>query len=197
MKFKFFGLLAVSAFLAGCGCDTPQQVTDVVHQDTAGSAIQPGSVQAFMHEIGNRVYFDTDRAELSPQAQDRLRRQIAFLNQYKDRYPHIRIQSHCDERGTVEHNDGLGNRRAAAVKKFLIANGLEASRIASVCTYGKTKVLKEGSTEESWRENRVGIVIVVTPTTTPAAAEAQVAPTAMMAAPTAEPQELPAAATGL
>jgi len=82
------------------------------------------------------VYFSTDQTDLSPEAQQTLQAQARWLNQYQQ-YT-ITIEGHADERGTREYNLGLGDRRANAVKAYLVSLGVNASRI-------KTKIIGEGA----------------------------------------------------
>ena len=65
----------------------------------------------------------------------------------------IVIEGNCDERGTTEYNFALGERRANAARRYLIANGVEASRIRTI-SYGKEKPVATGSNEEAWAKNR-------------------------------------------
>lgn len=63
------------------------------------------------------------------------------------------IEGHCDERGTVEYNQALGERRADAARAYLVSAGIDGSRISTV-SYGKERPFAEGSTEEAWSQNR-------------------------------------------
>ncbi|MCM0021585.1 MAG: OmpA family protein, partial [Tagaea sp.] len=69
------------------------------------------------------------------------------------------IEGHADERGTREYNLALGERRAAAARNALIAQGIEARRLATV-SYGKERPQVLGSTEQSWAQNRRGVLLV-------------------------------------
>lgn len=74
----------------------------------------------------------------------------------------VRIDGHCDERGTEEYNRSLGERRALAVREDLIALGIESGRV-DTRSFGKDKPLVEGHTEAAWSKNRCGIFVVLTP----------------------------------
>jgi peptidoglycan-associated lipoprotein len=65
----------------------------------------------------------------------------------------VRIEGNCDERGTIEYNQALGQRRAAATKKYLTDLGISAKRI-SLISYGKEKPVCTNSTEDCWQQNR-------------------------------------------
>jgi peptidoglycan-associated lipoprotein len=109
-------------------------------------------------EIGDRVMFMFDKSELTPEAQAILQRQAEWL----DQYPNItvNIEGHADERGTREYNIALGERRADAVKKYLISLGVERSRITSI-SYGKERPMIAGATtEEEHQRNRRAVTVV-------------------------------------
>lgn len=111
----------------------------------------PGSVQDFVVNVGDRVYFDTDEYSVRADAQPVLAGQAQWLN----RYPavKVRIEGNADERGTREYNLALGARRANAVRDFLVAQGVAASRIETI-SFGKEKPIDAGTTEEAWAKNR-------------------------------------------
>ncbi len=71
----------------------------------------------------------------------------------------IIIEGHCDERGTREYNLALGERRANSVKEFLVSLGVEPGRVTTI-SYGKERPSAEGSTSESWAENRRAVTVV-------------------------------------
>jgi len=148
------GAVASISVLAAC---TGTNDVDLETDSTVGSAdagstssIQPGS-QAALEQIGNRVFFGFDRFDLTPKAQDVLRQQAAFLKEFPG--TSIRIEGHCDERGTREYNLALGARRANAARDFLIGLGVDGSRISTI-SYGKERPLDPRSTEEAWALNR-------------------------------------------
>jgi len=102
-------------------------------------------------QVGNTVYFGFDSSELAAEAQGILDRQAAFLNVNPTMV--VIIEGHADERGTREYNLALGDRRAVAVRDYLLAKGLNAARIRTV-SYGKERPAVAGSNEESWAKNR-------------------------------------------
>jgi peptidoglycan-associated lipoprotein len=103
------------------------------------------------------VYFELDKAEITPESRDKLRRAGEWLTQGPNRSIMFRIEGNCDPRGTEEYNIGLGERRAQAAKEFLASLGVEASRIQTV-SYGKERAsgTAEGSPEArpSWAHDR-------------------------------------------
>ena len=102
-------------------------------------------------QVGNTVYFGFDSSELAGEAQATLDRQAAFLNVNPTMV--VIIEGHADERGTREYNLALGDRRAVAVRAYLLAKGLNAARVRTV-SYGKERPAVSGSNEEAWAKNR-------------------------------------------
>ena len=102
-------------------------------------------------QVGNTVYFGFDSSELAGEAQATLDRQAAFLNVNPTMV--VIIEGHADERGTREYNLALGDRRAVAVRDYLLAKGLNAARVRTV-SYGKERPAVSGSNEEAWAKNR-------------------------------------------
>ena len=102
-------------------------------------------------QVGNTVYFGFDSSELAGEAQATLDRQAAFLNVNPTMV--VNIEGHADERGTREYNLALGDRRAVAVRDYLLAKGLNAARVRTV-SYGKERPAVSGSNEEAWAKNR-------------------------------------------
>ena len=102
-------------------------------------------------QVGNTVYFGFDSSELTGEARAILDRQAAFLNVNPTMV--VIIEGHADERGTREYNLALGDRRAVAVRDYLLAKGLNAARVRTV-SYGKERPAVSGSNEGSWEFNR-------------------------------------------
>jgi peptidoglycan-associated lipoprotein len=111
----------------------------------------PGSERDFVVNVGDRAYFDFDRATIRADAAQVLAAQAQWL----ERYPavRVRIEGNCDERGTREYNFALGARRADAVREFLIEHGVEGGRIATI-SYGKERPVDPGHDETAWARNR-------------------------------------------
>jgi len=98
-----------------------------------------------------RVNFDLDSSALTASTKSALDDNIRILRE--EGAITVEIQGHCDERGTTGYNMGLGDRRAAAVKKYLVAGGVPSSRI-SVVSYGEERPLASGEYESAWAQNR-------------------------------------------
>ena len=127
----------------------PQTYEGPPPQPPAGPT--PGSVQDFVINVGELVYFDFDRSEIRPDAQPVLAAQAQWLLRWPE--VRVRIEGNCDERGTREYNFALGARRADAVRSFLIARGVPAGRITTI-SYGKERPIDPGHDERAWARNR-------------------------------------------
>ena len=135
------GSSSSSATAAGAGSSSSSSSTTATQMSDAEKLAQ----------VGNTVYFGFDSSELAGEAQATLDRQAAFLNVNPTMV--VIIEGHADERGTREYNLALGDRRAVAVRDYLLAKGLNAARVRTV-SYGKERPAVSGSNEESWTKNR-------------------------------------------
>ena len=98
------------------------------------------------------VYFDFDKSDLRQDARDVLSKNAeALLKKIAD--AKVKIEGHCDERGSDEYNLALGERRAKSVAKYLTTLGIKADRISTI-SYGKEKPAVQGSDESAWSKNR-------------------------------------------
>jgi peptidoglycan-associated lipoprotein len=113
----------------------------------------PGSTQDFVVNVGDRVYFDTDAYSIRADAAPILSAQAAWLNRYPQ--VRVRIEGNADERGTREYNFALGSRRANSIRDFLVAHGVDTSRIETI-SYGKERPIDPGTGEDAWAHNRNG-----------------------------------------
>lgn len=117
----------------------------------------PGSEEDLVQSVGDRIFFDTDRSTLTPEARATLDRQAAWLQQYPRVM--VTIVGNCDERGTEEYNIALGERRANADRDYLAAHGVAANRMDTI-SYGKDRPTDPASTPEAWAKNRNAITMV-------------------------------------
>jgi peptidoglycan-associated lipoprotein len=129
---------------------------------SAAAPEQPTSAQAQSMEEMFRAnvfdaYFDFNMADIRPDARENLSKTAQFLRTH----PQIRvnIEGHCDERGSTEYNLGLGDRRAAAAKSFLVSLGVAADRMGTV-SYGKERPFCTEHSEECWQQNRRAHIIM-------------------------------------
>ncbi|HKJ74926.1 MAG TPA: peptidoglycan-associated lipoprotein Pal [Alphaproteobacteria bacterium] len=128
-----------------------------VVQEPVQKGPEPGSTQDFKVSAGNTVYFGFDKYDLTGDAQATLRRQAQWLKTYGN--VTVTVEGHCDERGTREYNLALGERRANAVKNYLVALGVSASRIQTI-SYGKERPAVLGSNEAAWAKNRRAVTVI-------------------------------------
>jgi peptidoglycan-associated lipoprotein len=106
--------------------------------------------------VGDRVHFELDRYDLTPEAESTLQKQAALLQQYPEVV--ITIEGHADERGTREYNLALGERRADTVRNYLAALGISPDRV-SVISYGKERPQCPEASEGCWSQNRRGVTV--------------------------------------
>ena len=107
--------------------------------------------------VGDRVFFNFDKSDLSSDAQATLDRQAAWLQKYPN--VQILVAGNCDDRGTEEYNLALGQRRANAARDYLAARGVSAARIQTI-SYGKDRPTALGDDEQAWAQNRNAITSV-------------------------------------
>ena len=161
MNLKAIGLLAALALIAGCSSKSETSGTETGTSTNGGiqtsSTATPGSEADLAQNVGDRVFFELDKSDLSQEARQTLDRQAAWLK----RYPtvHVVIEGHCDERGTREYNMALGARRANSVKAYLVALGIEAGRLSMV-SYGAERPAVLGTGEAVWSQNRRAVTVV-------------------------------------
>ena len=123
--------------------------------DADNSALE--AARAEMMSIGDTVLFDYDSSQLSAEAMATLDAQAALMNA-KPSF-RVKIEGHADERGTREYNLALGDRRASAVRDYLVAKGVDGSRVRIV-SYGKERPAVVGSNEDAWAKNRRSVTVL-------------------------------------
>lgn len=121
-----------------------------------GNAV-PGSQDDLSVNVGDRVFFGYDSFTLTPEATSQLELQAQWLNQHSS--VNIVVEGHADERGTREYNLALGDRRASAVKNYLISLGVSPTRVQTI-SYGKERPEMLGANSESWAKNRRSTTVV-------------------------------------
>ncbi|MGE0725160.1 MAG: peptidoglycan-associated lipoprotein Pal [Alphaproteobacteria bacterium] len=174
MRMKVLSLVAAVLLVAACestpetapSTDASASSSSTTDPSAAGrtgvqsggiGAVTPGSQRDLEVNVGDRVFFDTDRSDLSPEARETVGRQAEWLR----RFPNVRvtIEGHADERGTREYNLALGERRAVAVRNYLVALGIPANRVSTL-SYGKERPAVVGSNDSAWAQNRRGVTVV-------------------------------------
>ena len=160
---KIVVVLAVAALLAVVGCAKQPVATEATvseqpvasgqvqgadQSSVTGSAVQDS---AMTPDGLQRVYFDFDQYTLSDDAKAALEANAAFLMAKPS--VQIKIDGHCDERGSDEYNLALGEKRALAVMNYLVSLGVAKERL-SVISYGEERPLVAASTAEAYAQNR-------------------------------------------
>ena len=147
---RLAAVLAVALTMGACANKN-------VGSDAMASAATPGSQQDFVVNVGDRVFFESDQTELSPQAIATLEKQAQWLQTY-NRYA-FTIEGHADERGTREYNIALGARRAQSVRSFLASRGIDASRMRTI-SYGKERPVAVCNDISCWSQNRRAVTVL-------------------------------------
>ena len=148
-KFALFVIAALA--IAGCAKEQAEQTALV------GGAAAPGSQQDFVVNVGDRVFFETDSSELTPQARATLDKQSQWLNNYN--HYAFTIEGHADERGTREYNIALGARRAQTVREYLVSRGISAQRMHTI-SYGKERPVAVCNDISCWSQNRRAVTVL-------------------------------------
>jgi peptidoglycan-associated lipoprotein len=164
MKMRVLSLVAAVAFLAACSSDADQKGAQTGGGASAGAGSTssvPGPVAGspgdFVKNVGDRVFFDYDKYDVRADQRAALDRQADWLKKYPA--TKITVEGHCDERGTREYNLALGERRANAVKEYLVAKGVATARVKTI-SYGKERPVALGTNETAWAQNRRGVTVV-------------------------------------
>jgi peptidoglycan-associated lipoprotein len=147
---KLAAVLAVALSMGACANKN-------LGMDANASAATPGSQQDFVVNVGDRVFFESDQTDLSPQAVATLDKQIQWLQTYP-RYQ-FTIEGHADERGTREYNIALGARRAQSVKAYMSGHGIDPSRMRTI-SYGKERPVAVCNDISCWSQNRRAVTVL-------------------------------------
>ena len=156
MRLLTMAILGAAALLAACS-ETDSAIDPSATAGAGDSAQATNTVEYFNVVVGDRVFFDTDRHDLTSEAQFVLSKQAQWFAANPGTT--AVIEGHADERGTREYNLALGARRANSARSFLISQGVEADRLRTV-SYGKERPLALGSDRQAWSQNRRGVTAV-------------------------------------
>ena len=170
MRYKILGLISAVALVSACetapsggasaggagGASAGETKTEAKSMAKT-MAVMPGSQEDLVVNVGDRVFFNYDKFNISTEAGKTLELQAAWLK--RNASVTVTIQGHADERGTREYNLALGERRANAVKDFLVTLGVNPQRVDTI-SYGKERPVAIGSTNAAWAQNRRGVTKV-------------------------------------
>ena len=147
---KLAAVLAVALSMGACANKN-------LGMDANASAATPGSQQDFVVNVGDRVFFESDQTDLTPQATATLDKQIQWLQTYS-RYT-FTIEGHADERGTREYNIALGARRAQSVRTYMASHGIDPGRMRTI-SYGKERPVAVCNDISCWSQNRRAVTVL-------------------------------------
>ncbi len=153
----FFTTLMVGLLAVGCASNKPKN-----NQDGAAANGADGANAGLSLELNGdsdngkagglkTVYFAFDSSELASDTKDALKSNAEYLKTNAN--VDIQVEGHCDERGGRQYNLALGERRAKAVRDYLVALGVESKRLSTI-SYGSERPKAEGSDESAWSQNR-------------------------------------------
>jgi peptidoglycan-associated lipoprotein len=145
-------LVALTAFVVSCGSQKKKEDA----QEKISGAETEMSFDPNGSDSGNiaglsTIFFDFDSSRLTAEARDALAANVEWIKGRGN--VNVQIEGHCDERGSIEYNLALGERRANAVKSYLVSLGVDANRL-NVISYGKEKPLEMGDSEAAFSRNR-------------------------------------------
>ena len=144
-------LLTLMAFVVA-SCSSVS--TDRTNDATAISATASGAYSDDGLTSNNVLYFAYDKSDINSEGRTKIRTLAKLINENNLT---VRVEGHCDERGTREYNLALGEQRAKTVAELLIINGVPSDKISTV-SYGEEKPAASGSNERSWSQNRRALV---------------------------------------
>ena len=150
---KLAAVLAVGLSMGACANKNPLGADGAM-----ASAATPGSQQDFVVNVGDRVFFETDSTELTPQARATLDKQAQWLTTYSQ-YGQFTVEGHADERGTREYNIALGARRAQTVRDYLASRGIQGNRMRTI-SYGKERPVAVCNDISCWSQNRRAVTVL-------------------------------------
>tara|TARA_B000000460_G_scaffold239663_1_gene204482 strand:- start:425 stop:922 length:498 start_codon:yes stop_codon:yes gene_type:complete len=148
-------LVVLFAGMVLTACAAQKQKTGMISGDVYTGS---DTIEYLATGVKDRVFFATNKSTLTTASRDTLRKQAAWMR--KQKKVSVSVEGHADERGTREYNLALGERRANAVKDYLMTYGISGSRI-SVISYGKERPVNSGSTPLAWSQNRRSVTVKV------------------------------------
>ena len=147
-----FLIVIASLVLSACATKTKQIGSQIQGDVYTGT----DTVKYLASGVPDRVFFATNESVLTTASRETLRKQAAWLR--KNPSINVVLEGHADERGTREYNLALGERRANAVKDYLMTYGISGNRL-SVISYGKERPVNSGSSPLAWSQNRRSVTV--------------------------------------
>ena len=131
--------------------ETQQAPAESSDSMTAEQELAEAMKAGRMFVAESKVYFDFDKFDIKPEYRSILKEQATVLKKFSA--IRVLIEGHCDSRGTAEYNLALGERRARAVKEYLMVLGVSASQM-EIVSYGEERPAAEGNNEAAWAKDR-------------------------------------------
>ena len=150
---NIFLVMFLSFVLSACATQTTTKIDSQIQGDVYTGT---DTVEYLATGVKDRVFFATNKSTLTTASRDTLRKQAAWMR--KKSKLKFTIEGHADERGTREYNLALGERRANAVKDYLMTYGISGSRL-NVISYGKERPVNSGSNPLAWSQNRRSVTV--------------------------------------
>lgn len=163
MAFAIVALMTLGACSSKPAKGTlPEKTGSAVGGETPGAGTEGSGISGEQQELNARlpfegtealqdIHFDFDKSDIRPEAREILKGNADWMK--ANAGAKVQIEGHCDERGTEEYNLALGERRANAVKNYIVSLGVEADRLYTI-SYGKEMPLDPGHGEAAWAKNR-------------------------------------------
>jgi peptidoglycan-associated lipoprotein len=162
-KFSHMAVATLAVATLAIGCASSGGDEETAPASTSEFRDTPTTGDAGMSPDGERgllesVYFDYDSSAIRSDARTVLQGNVGTINQNAG-WKMITIEGHCDERGSEEYNLALGERRATAVRQYLVDSGVPSGKIDTV-SFGEAKPAVQGHDESAWKWNRRGEFVV-------------------------------------
>lgn len=149
----FFVSIGLMVFLSACGKkDVKADAPTTMASQSPPPPVEPPPPVDEQNDL-ETVHFDYNSAILTSAAKRALKKNVAWLKEKANSKVTMKVEGHCDERGSDDYNLKLGGQRAEAVKHFLTSHGIRAKRV-TVESFGKDKPIDPGHDEEAWAKNR-------------------------------------------
>lgn len=166
---KILPLILVAFFVTACEAPVDDASTNNQGATTDGSGVNGGGYNGggvgselqgageseLFPGVRDTVYFAVDSSAIDGEAQRVL---DAQANGIKQNGVSVLVEGHADERGTREYNLALGERRANAIKQYLVSQGVDGAKVDTI-SYGKERPIAEGADESAWQRNRRGVTV--------------------------------------
>jgi peptidoglycan-associated lipoprotein len=150
-RIPFFGMVLVALSLVLANCTDDEQPEETVEASQPEVPATPPEDSMGDADATKAVYFAFDDYTLDSEAQGQLNRLADYLKASTSAI--VQIEGHCDERGSIEYNLALGERRAQSVKNYLVQLGVDTGRLTTI-SYGEEKPVQDGHDEGAWTKNR-------------------------------------------